>query len=108
MRVPIITTHSAVRLAIGSDQSIRLVEVGRVGAPGLNGRDGKDGTDGVFTYTQVEPSAVWTIAHNLGFVPNVHVEDVDGTDMIGAISHRGTTETVIEFSEPVVGIATLS
>ena len=108
MKVPVATSHSVIRLALGSDQSVRLVEVGRAGAPGLNGKDGKDGTDGVFTYTQTEPAATWTVTHNLGFIPNVHVEDADGTDMIGAISHHGTTETVIEFSEPVSGIATLS
>lgn len=105
MKVPVASGSSVIRLAFGANDTVRLVEVGRMGPAG---KDGRDGTDGVFSYTQTEPSALWSITHNLGFIPNVHVEDNEGFDMIGAITHVNTNETTIEFSEPVIGTATLS
>lgn len=108
MKIPVASGNSVIRLAFGNNDTIRLVEVGKAGPAGADGKDGKDGTDGVFRWEQAEASALWTIAHNLGFIPNVHVEDTDGFDMIGAITHVSTNETTIEFSEPVAGTATLS
>lgn len=61
-----------------------------------------------FAYHQLTVSAVWTVNHNLGFVPNVITTDEQGNEISGVVTSSTTTTTIIEFSEPVNGYAYLS
>jgi hypothetical protein len=62
-----------------------------------------------FTFEQLTPLAVWTIVHNLGFVPgNELITDLNGNEIDG-ITHAIDANTIeITFSEPVAGYAYLS
>lgn len=61
-----------------------------------------------FVYTQVLPAPVWTIIHNLGYVPNVFAEDDNGIDIVGVVSVINNNELTITFNNPIAGVAYLS
>ena len=63
-----------------------------------------------FTYAQncSDPQTVWTIVHNLGYTPNVWVEDCNGCNADGIINVVNANTITITFSEPIGGIAHLS
>lgn len=61
-----------------------------------------------FAYHQLSASAIWTVNHSLGFVPNVTTTDEQGNEISGVVTSSTITTTVIEFSEPVNGYAYLS
>ncbi len=61
-----------------------------------------------FVYTQVIPASVWTIIHNLGYVPNVFAEDENGIDIVGVVSVLNNNELTITFNNPIAGVAYLS
>lgn len=63
-----------------------------------------------FTYAQncAQPSAIWYISHNLGYTPNVWVEDCDGCNADGVLNVIDANTITITFSEPIGGIAHLS
>jgi len=80
------------------------VDVGEIWQP----TPPSSGGGGSFIFTQGTPSTVWTINHNLGFKPNVDLEDVDGHSLDADIS-RPTVNTVIcTFAAAVSGKAYLS
>lgn len=63
-----------------------------------------------FIYTQPcnDPKTVWTITHNLGYVPNVFIEDCTGCDIEGVITVLNNSTIIITFSSAVAGKAYLS
>jgi hypothetical protein len=61
-----------------------------------------------YTFNQTTPSAIWTINHSLGFVPNVYTVDNTGANIIGTINSSTTSTLVLSFSKPVSGYAYLS
>jgi len=63
-----------------------------------------------FKYTQdcLDPQSVWTITHNLGYVPNVLIEDCGGCDIEGVVTVVNVNTITITFSNPVAGTAYLS
>lgn len=61
-----------------------------------------------FQFTQSTPSTVWFIQHNMGIVPNVSTEDLDGNDIVGSVEIIDNNSLKIYFSEPVAGKAYLS
>jgi hypothetical protein len=63
-----------------------------------------------FTYVQncADPQLVWYINHNLGYTPNVWVEDCDGCNADGVIAVINSTTITITFSSPIGGTAHLS
>lgn len=61
-----------------------------------------------YTFVQQTASTIWTINHNLGFVPNVFVLDGNGVEMIGSINSTNASTTVISFSQAVSGTAYLT
>ncbi len=63
---------------------------------------------GSYQYYVPTPAAVWTITHNLGFVPNVLTTDVSGNEISGVVTDANTVTVEITFSEPVAGYAYLS
>ena len=64
---------------------------------------------GDFTFEQLIPSSVWTINHNLGFVPgNELTTDLNGGEIEGVTDIVNVNTITITFSEPVAGYAYLS
>ena len=82
---------------------------GPQGSTGATGPAGPQGTSGgSYEHSQLAPEATWTIAHNLGYRPNVMVEDSAGTEIIGDITHVSVNQMTITFSSATAGTAYLS
>lgn len=86
------------------------VTVGQGGPQGPPGSITEvEGTgDKHFEFTQTEPEGTWTIKHNLGKHPSVQSFDMDGEQIIGAISHTSTDELTITFTPALAGVAYLN
>lgn len=61
-----------------------------------------------FQFTQRTPSTLWTIQHNMGLVPNVRIEDLNGNDIQGQIDIVDNNNIKIRFNQAVAGVAYLS
>lgn len=61
-----------------------------------------------FVFNQTIASNLWTINHNLGFVPNVFTQDTTGKDIEGLVEPINDHTLTISFSQPVAGTAYLS
>ena len=61
-----------------------------------------------FVYVQAFESRVWTIRHNLGYVPNIFAEDENGVDIVGVVGVVDNNTIVITFNNLVKGTAYLS
>ena len=62
----------------------------------------------VYTHTQGSAATSWTIAHNLGYYPNVAVVDSSGNVVIGDIQYSSNNQVVVSFSGAFSGAAYLS
>jgi len=101
-------------------QTTLQVLPGQGGARGIQGTQGLQGSYGVqgatgtslhnisYTYTQATPSATWTINHNLGYNPNLTVQDSAGTIVEGEISYTNSNSLTVTFSAAFSGYAYLS
>lgn len=79
---------------------ILVVTEGTPGPPGAAG-------SGV-NFSQPTPASVWTIAHNLGFRPDVATYRLGGTEIKGAVHHLDLTSLTVTFNIPVAGYARIS
>lgn len=61
-----------------------------------------------YVYNQELPSMLWVINHNMGRVPAVFAEDLQGNDINGVIEVIDSNNLRIQFSSPVAGKAYLS
>lgn len=61
-----------------------------------------------FSYNQTIASTIWTINHNLGFVPNVTTVNSSGQEIVGVVTTLNNTTVVVEFSDALTGYAYLS
>ena len=61
-----------------------------------------------YHHTQGTSSAVWVITHNLGWYPNVTVQDSGGSVVEGEISYTSTNALTVTFSGAFSGNAYLS
>lgn len=61
-----------------------------------------------YVFTQEVPVTVWVIIHNLGYVPNVFIEDMSGNDILGVVTIINNNELTITFNSAVAGKAYLS
>lgn len=61
-----------------------------------------------YVWTQAVAANVWTIKHNLDYVPNVFAEDAGGADIVGVVGIVNNNEITITFNSPVAGKAYLS
>jgi hypothetical protein len=64
--------------------------------------------DVAFHYVQNIPSNSWTIVHNLGWMPNVTVQDSAGNIVEGEISYTNLHQLTASFSSAFSGNAYLS
>lgn len=85
-------------------------DVGEAGEDGTDGEDGEQGPAGTggaasTAYGILTPSNTWTVVHNLGYRPQLHVEDSSGRVVHGQVEHVSNTTVVIYFSDPFAGTA---
>ena len=66
------------------------------------------GGNAQFSYQQTIASTIWTINHNLGFVPNVTTVNNAGQEIVGVVTTLSASVAVIEFSDALTGYAYLS
>jgi len=91
-------------------------EPGPAGPPGADGADGPMGPPGPigptpitsFIHNQGVPADVWTINHNLGWYPNVHVIASSGENVEGDLIQINDDTLALEFSGAFTGTAYLS
>lgn len=61
-----------------------------------------------FVYEQTPAASTWTINHNLGYYPNVRVQDSAGSNVIGDVTYIDENTMRIVFSGAFQGTAYLS
>jgi hypothetical protein len=57
-----------------------------------------EGTTQSYTHQQASPSSLWSVTHNLGFLPNVRVVDTAGNTVICAVSYTNSTALQLDFN----------
>ena len=96
---------------VGSTSANTVVDVNAasVGPQGPTGATGPQGASGgFFTFTQASPASTWTIAHNLGYRPNISVVDSAGSQVEGNAVWTDINNLTITFSGAFSGVAYLS
>ena len=92
--------------------AVELATSGPQGATGATGTAGAAGetlySDLSYVHTQNSASAIWTITHNLHFIPGITVVDSAGTVVEGSYSYPNSTTVVLSFSAAFSGKAYLS
>ena len=81
---------------------------GPPGPQGPPGPGGGGGSGGSYTHTQMVASALWTIAHNLGYRPAVTVYDTASDQIWGDVDHVDVNNLTIAFSSAISGSAYMS
>ncbi len=77
-------------------------------SPGPQGASGMDGAPGAaYIHTQSAESALWTIAHNLGFRPTVAVTTVGGLEVVADVQHLSINTLTVSLVAPMMGLARL-
>ena len=88
-----------------NDQEADLVIVDDVGQQRTIKSGGGDRN---FVYTQIQPSSVWTIQHNLNKKASVTIVDTAGTVVEGKVTVSNGSQIIIEFNFPFNGEAILN
>lgn len=75
--------------------------------------DGTKWVDGIdegtsYLHTQSTASAVWTIAHNLGFKPSVELFNAGSQEIDGDVLHLSDNVVQVTFNIPITGFARLN
>ena len=76
---------------------------GPAGVAGSNGMNGLNG--GNYTHVQVAPASVWNISHNLGYKPNILIENSAHDTVIGQIEYIDNNNAIVTFSAAFAGEA---
>ena len=61
-----------------------------------------------YQHTQSLPSNTWNITHNLGFYPNIVIQDSGGSIVEGEITYTNSNSLTVTFSAAFSGTAYLS
>ena len=92
------------------DPTPEIIEVTVGDLVGPEGPEGPPGAVGSsYEYTQVATASSWVIDHNMGFLPNVTVEEVGtGIMLMCAEIHHTSNQVELQFNTPRAGTARLS
>lgn len=63
---------------------------------------------GTFEFRQIQPLAIWTITHNLGFFPSVELLNSSRSEVDGDVIHVNRNSLRVEFTSPISGYARLN
>lgn len=106
-------TNTPIQVIVTQDGGNRVVveappiHVVTASAIGIQGPAGTNGSAGA-RYTHVQASAllIWTVAHNLGFRPNVTVTTTGGQEVWGGeVLHLSSNTLTITFDVALAGSA---
>lgn len=97
---------STVELIKGGEFTVEVIESGQTGPPGPPGPPGPASPG--FVYTQVAPSAVWNVVHNLGFYPSVTVVDSGGSEVLVDEHYNDQNSITLVFASATSGKAYLN
>jgi hypothetical protein len=61
-----------------------------------------------YVHTQSSASSVWTINHNLGFIPSTELFSSGSVEIDGDVEHVSVNQTVVTFLTPISGFARLN
>jgi hypothetical protein len=98
-------------IAISSDSyAPEITDVIIAGPRGPKGDKGDKGDTPTVSYlhNQITTSADWVIDHNLGWNPNVTVQDSAGTIVEGEITYTNLNSLTVHFTDAFSGKAYLS
>jgi hypothetical protein len=70
------------------------------------GVQGIPGSLARYTHTQISPLTTWTVAHNLGFRPNITITTTGGQEVWGEVLHLSANTLTVSFDTPLAGAAT--
>jgi hypothetical protein len=62
-------------------------------------------TSSFFVFSQLTPSALWTVNHNLGFKPDVSLYTSGGLEFIAEVLHISDNQLTITLQTPISGFA---
>jgi hypothetical protein len=65
----------------------------------------KGATGGNYIHNQMVPDSTWNVVHNLGYKPNIQVEDSAGSIVFGEITHVDENNATLTFSAGFSGKA---
>ena len=131
VQAPNITIQNVVAQEVQSPNVVYVGQGGPSGAQGPAGPQGVQGTSGAalsstdqlsegttnkyftvnrvaYVHTQGVASNTWTINHNLGFFPNLTIQDSAGTLYEGEITYTDSGSLTVTFSAAFSGKAYLS
>jgi len=63
---------------------------------------------GIIFHDQEEPTSIWVIAHNLGYLPSVTVVDTEGDEILCKVDHDDVNQVSLTFSQPFAGKARIN
>lgn len=110
--VVVLTDIEREHVVVTVEERVHAVEIGVEGPQGPPGPLGPPGPAGSgsasFVYTQSTPLAVWTIAHALGFFPNVTVVDAAGDEVWCQVRYIDLNTVQLSFSQAFNGTCYLS
>lgn len=72
---------------------------------GPPGPQGPSGSSVGYTHIQSVASTVWTVNHNLGFVPSVSVQSAGGVEVEASIQHTSNNQFLVYFESEYMGKA---
>jgi hypothetical protein len=97
--VNVTTTRNTVQVVEGAVTTVRIVTAGPQGPPG-------EAAQG-YRHNQTTPSSIWTITHNLGYMPSVELLSAGSQEVEGDVLHINQNVTVAYFTTPIAGYARL-
>lgn len=98
----------------GSSVPITINDVILITTPSVTQDFGSTGVPAIaaqalaYQHTQGSASASWVITHNLGFMPNVTVQDSAGNIVEGEIAYTSSNSLTVSFASAFSGKAYLS
>lgn len=87
---------------------IEVISDAPIGPRGIPGETGSLGVGETYIHSQVVPTDVWVIAHELNRYPALTVVDSIGRVVEGDVKYLSADEVEIEFSGAFSGIAYLN
>lgn len=93
-------------------ETVVVYQPGPSGVSGPQGPAGpigpSGGPGGSYLHVQSTPATIWTINHNLGFVPSVELFSTGGLEIDAEIFHASPNQTIVTFVVPYAGSARLT
>lgn len=93
------------RRVYAAERGVRVVAVG-VRPPRIAVSSGSGGA--TYEHLQNAPASIWTVNHNLGFYPDVHVYTLGNLEILAEVQHISVNQTLVYFVAPTAGRARCS